>query len=62
MSKFAQVGDFCPNEICADYGKLQSDQQHNIIKFGKTKIGVGNDKWGVSRKKCPIYGQPVMES
>ena len=39
MSEFAQVGDFCPNEICSDYGKLQGDQQHNIIRFGKTKAG-----------------------
>jgi transposase-like protein len=39
MSEFAQVGDFCPNEICSDYGKLQSDEQHNINKFGKTKAG-----------------------
>lgn len=39
MSEFAQVGDLCPNEICSDYGKLQSDQQHNIIKFGRTKAG-----------------------
>jgi len=39
MSKFAQVGDFCPNEVCPDYGKRQSDQQHNIKRFGKTKAG-----------------------
>ena len=39
MSKFAQVGDFCPNKHCPDYGKLQSAQQHNIIKFGTTKRG-----------------------
>ena len=39
MSEFAQVGDFCPNEICSDYGKPQSDRQHNVIKFGKTKAG-----------------------
>lgn len=39
MSELAQVGDFCPSEICPDYGKLQSDQQHNIIRFGKTKAG-----------------------
>jgi transposase-like protein len=39
MSKFAQVGDFCPNEVCPDYGKLQSNQQHNIIRFGKSKAG-----------------------
>jgi hypothetical protein len=30
MTNSAQVGDFCPNKICADYGKRQSDQQHNI--------------------------------
>jgi len=39
MPKLAQVGDFCSNEICLDYGQLQSEQQHNIIKFGKTKTG-----------------------
>jgi len=39
MSKIAKVGDFCPNEICADYGKQQGEQQQNIIKFGKTKAG-----------------------
>jgi transposase-like protein len=39
MSQFAQVGDFCPNETCADYGKRQSDHQHNVVKFGKTKAG-----------------------
>ena len=39
MSKFAQVGDFCPNKACDDYGELQSEHQHNIIKFGKTKAG-----------------------
>jgi len=37
--KLAQVGDFCPNESCPDYGKLQSDQQRNIKKAGKTKQG-----------------------
>ena len=39
MSKLAHVGDFCPNGVCPDYGKLQSDGQHNIIKFGTTKAG-----------------------
>jgi transposase-like protein len=39
MSKFARAGDFCPNPACTDYGKLQSEQQQNIIKFGKTKAG-----------------------
>ncbi|MCK6629269.1 MAG: hypothetical protein L6R45_29345 [Anaerolineae bacterium] len=39
MPQLAQVGDFCPNEVCPDYGKLQSDQKHNIIKFGTTQRG-----------------------
>ena len=40
MPKFAQAGDFCPNEDCQDYGKLQSEQpKANIVKCGKTKQG-----------------------
>lgn len=39
MMKFARVGDFCPNESCPDYSKLQSDQQRNIKKAGKTRQG-----------------------
>jgi transposase-like protein len=49
MTKFAQVGDFCPDETCPDYGKRQSDQQHNIIKYGKTKAGR-------QRYKCQTCG------
>lgn len=37
--KQVQVGDFCPNLDCDDYGELQSEDQTNIIKFGKTKAG-----------------------
>ena len=55
MSKFAQVGDFCPNEVCSDYGKLQGDQQANIIKFGKTKAGR-------QRYKCQICGKTFTET
>lgn len=40
MEKFAKPGEFCPNETCPDYGKLQTDQQQNINKFGKTRRGV----------------------
>lgn len=41
MEQFAKTGDFCPNEACPDYGKLQDGQrQRNIIKFGKTRQGV----------------------
>jgi hypothetical protein len=39
MEKFARIGDFCPNEACPDYRKLQNDQsQRNIRKFGRTKL------------------------
>jgi transposase-like protein len=55
MSKFAQVGDFCPNEVCPDYGKLQSDQQPNIIKFGTTKRGR-------QRYKCQSCGKTFTET
>jgi len=40
MAKLAKPGDFCPNQECPDYEKLQSTSQHNIIKAGKTKAGV----------------------
>lgn len=40
MAKLAKPGDFCPNKGCPDYEKLQSANQHNIIKAGKTKAGV----------------------
>jgi len=41
MEQFAKTGDFCPNEACSDYGKLQDSQrQRNIKKFGKTRQGV----------------------
>lgn len=39
MSKLTQVGDFCPNDSCSDYGKCQGERQQNIIKFGQTKAG-----------------------
>lgn len=41
MEQFAKPGDFCPNEACPDYGKLQVSQtQKNIVKAGLTKKGV----------------------
>lgn len=39
MPEFARVGDFCPNEACADYGKQQGEHQRNVVKCGKTKAG-----------------------
>lgn len=55
MSKFAQVGDFCPNEVCPDYGKLQNDQQPNVINFGTTKKGR-------QRYKCKSCGKTFTET
>ena len=55
MTKFAQVGDFCPDETCADYGKRQSDQQHNIVRYGKTKAGR-------QRYKCETCGATFTET
>lgn len=55
MAQLAQVGDFCPNEVCPDYGKLQSDQKHNLIKFGTTKRGR-------QRYKCKSCGKTFTET
>lgn len=55
MSKFAQVGDFCPNPACPDYGKLQSEHQRNIILFGKTKAGR-------QRRKCKTCNGTFVET
>jgi transposase-like protein len=55
MSKFAQVGDFCPNKICPDHGKLQSEHQQNIIRFGRTKAGR-------QRFRCNTCGGTFTES
>lgn len=39
MAELAKTGDFCPNQKCPDYGKVQTAQQGNIIKYGFTKSG-----------------------
>jgi transposase-like protein len=55
MSQLTQVGDFCPNEICSDYGKCQNERQQNIIKFGQTKAGR-------QRYRCKSCGQTFTET
>ena len=51
MKQFAKTGDFCPNEACPDYSKLQDDQQQqNIIKFGKTEKGVQRYRCNTCKK------------
>lgn len=40
MGQFANVDDFCPNEKCKDFGKLQEKQsKRNIKKSRHTKNG-----------------------
>ena len=55
MTTLTQVGDFCPNESCAAYGKCQSESQQNIIKFGQTKAGR-------QRYKCHTCSQTFTET
>jgi len=37
MQKIAKPGDFCSNEACPNYGKLQTGELQNLKKAGKTK-------------------------
>jgi transposase-like protein len=56
MSRFTQVGEFCPNPACSDYGKLQSEQRKpNLKKNGKTRRGR-------QRYLCQTCGQTFTET
>jgi len=56
MARFAKPGDFCPNEACPYYGKLQDGQaQQNLIKTGHTKKGV-------QRYQCNTCGKTFTET
>lgn len=55
MEQFAKPGDFCPNEGCPDYGKLQNGLQRNLDKFGKTRKGV-------QRFRCQTCGRTFPET
>src|SRR5574342_201629 len=55
MEQFAKPGDFCPNEGCPDYGKLQNGLQRNLDKFGKTRKGV-------QRFRCQTCGRTFTET
>ena len=39
MAELTQVGTFCPNQACADYGQVQGVQHTNIVRYGLTKAG-----------------------
>ena len=56
MEQFAKPGDFCSNQACPDYQKLQTHQsQPNIIKTGKTRQGV-------QRFQCQTCGKYFVET
>jgi transposase-like protein len=56
MEQLAKPGDFCPNEGCPDYQKLQSQPgKPNIIKAGKTRKGV-------QRFQCQTCGKYFVET
>lgn len=56
MEQFAKPGDFCPNQACPDYQKLQSTQSKpNIIKAGTTRKGV-------QRFRCHSCGKYFVET
>ena len=39
MGEVASEGDFCANKECTEYGKMQTVDQRNIIKYGFTRSG-----------------------
>jgi transposase-like protein len=56
MEKLVQAKDFCPNQACPDYGKLQRKQaQANLKKIGKTPRGV-------QRYQCKTCGKTFTET
>ena len=56
MDQIVKPADFCPNEACLDYQKLQTDQDKpNIIKAGKTRKGE-------QRFRCKTCGKYFVET
>jgi transposase-like protein len=51
-SELTQVGQFCPNEACALYGRVEAAQ---IIRFGKTQNGT-------QRYRCKGCGRTFTET
>ena len=56
MGQLVNVGDFCPNEDCEKYGKLQEKQSKRTIKKH------GHTKKGVQRYQCLICEQTFTET
>ena len=55
MAELTQVGAFCPNPACADYGQVQTDHPANIVRFGLSKAGH-------QRYQCQTCGQTFTET
>ena len=55
MAALTQVGAFCPNPECADYGQVQTDHPASIIRFGFSKAGH-------QRYQCKTCGQTFTET
>lgn len=56
MKQLVNVGDFCPNKACTEYGKLQNEQStQNIKKHGFTAAGA-------QRFRCNSCGQTFTET
>jgi transposase-like protein len=52
MEKLVNVGDFCPNEDCEDYGQTG---RGNIRKYGKTEKGI-------QRNQCKTCHSTFVET
>jgi transposase-like protein len=55
MAELTQVGAFCPNPDCVDYGQVQTDHPVNIIRFGLSQAGH-------QRYQCKTCGQTFTET
>ncbi len=56
MTNFAKPGDFCPNETCSKYQKIEENPtKPKIIKAGKTKAGI-------QRYECKTCHQTFTET
>ena len=55
MAELTQVGAFCPNPACADYGQVATEHPVHIIRFGLSKAGH-------QRYQCKTCGQTFTET
>jgi transposase-like protein len=55
MAELTQVGAFCPNPDCADFGQVAADHPAQIIRFGLSKAGH-------QRYQCKTCGRTFTET